>query len=418
MIKETFSLRRSPVLLISAFLAVIILILMLSRQFFFVPKILMLLLILLAVSVMGRVRPFLRDWFAFIGFIYLFDSLRGAIYIAICRLGLPVHTLYVIKAEQSLFGGIPSVVLQNLFLHPVSGKEFGWFEKFITVAYGTHFVAFILVGFFIWLHKSRDFRFFKMSFYLAIFLGLLGYFAIPTVPPWMASTVFGLLPRLIRFNAVIFNMAIPDITSGFDTNPIAAMPSLHAAFPFLCALILWRIYRWKAWPFYVYACIVLFAILYTGDHYFVDLLAGIILGVFCYSAARFLTRRENETEGASLVDNGSSGAGQKKLVRTVVVSLLILAIGIAIGSYNRRQFLSHPTSYNLYMPRYVDFFRDDDEFKTSYPIQYYLASHYFLKRDFNRSLDHFKKCLELSRTPQERSRAEHGVARLEELIGK
>jgi membrane-associated phospholipid phosphatase len=418
MLKERLPPRTAAVSLIVAILIVLIVILVFSRRFFFVPKILMLLLILLAVSAIGRVRLFIQDWFIFIGFIYLFDSLRGAVYIAICRFGLPVHTLYVIRAEQFLFGGIPSVILQNLFLHPVSGQEFGGFEKFITVAYGTHFVAFILIGFIIWLHKPREFRFFKVSFYLVIFLGLLGYFAIPTVPPWMASSVFGLLPRLIRFNAIIFNVAIPDITSGFDTNPIAAMPSLHAAFPFLCALILWRIYRWKAWPFYIYACIVLFAIIYTGDHYFVDLLAGIILGVFCYSAGRFLTRRECETEGAALVDNAGSGAGSKKLVRTVVVSLLTMAIGIAIGSYNRNQFLSHPASYNLYMPRYIDFFRDNDEWRASYPVQYYLASHYFLKRDFNRSLEHFKKCLELSRSPEQRSRAEHAIARLNELLGK
>jgi membrane-associated phospholipid phosphatase len=418
MLKERLPPRTVAVSLIIAFLIVLIVILILSRRFLFVPKILMLLLILLAVSAIGRVRLFLQDWFIFIGFIYLFDSLRGAIYIAICRFGLPVHTLYVIRAEQFLFGGIPSVILQNLFLHPVSGKEFGWFEKFVTVAYGTHFVAFILIGFIIWLHRPREFRFFKVSFYLVIFLGLLGYFAIPTVPPWMASSVFGLLPRLIRFNAIIFNVAIPDITSGFDTNPIAAMPSLHAAFPFLCALILWRIYRWKAWPFYVYACTVLFAIIYTGDHYFVDLLAGIILGVFCYNAGRFLTRRESETQGPSLVDNTSSGAGSKKLVRTLVVSLLTMAIGIAIGSYNRYQFLNHPDAYNLYMPRYIDFFRDIDESRTSYPVQYYLASHYFLKRDFDMSLEHFNICLELSRSPEQRSRAEQGIARLKELLGK
>jgi len=409
MLKERLPPRTSAVFLIVAFLTVLILILILSRRFFFVPKILMLLLVLLAVSAIGKVRLFLQDWFVFISFIYLFDSFRGAIYIAICRLGLPVHTLCVIRAEQFLFGGIPSVMLQNLFLQPVSGNEFGWFEKFITVTYGTHFVAFILVGFIIWLHKPREFRFFKASFYLVIFLGLLGYFAIPTVPPWMASSVFGLLPRLIRFNAIIFNMAIPDITSGFDTNPIAAMPSLHAAFPFLCALILWRVYRWKTWPFCLYMLLVLFAIVYTGDHYVVDVLAGIILGFLCYGAAVFLTRKDTQPESVFSGEKAGDAVAAKKMIRSIVVGLLILIAGIAIGSSNRSQFLRNPAAYNLYVPCYNDFFRHEEDFATNFQVQYYLGSHHFLKRDFDRAISYFEKCLVIARNEGEKQRAETGI---------
>jgi len=110
MLREKFSPRRSPVLLVVGLLAVLILILVLSKRFFFVPKILIILLVILAVTALGKVKLFLQDWFVFIGFIYLFDSFRGSIFIATCRLGLPVHTLYVIRIEQLLFGGVPSVM--------------------------------------------------------------------------------------------------------------------------------------------------------------------------------------------------------------------------------------------------------------------------------------------------------------------
>src|SRR4030042_2958832 len=116
MLKERFSPRRSPVLLVVAFLAVLILILVLSKRFFFVPKILIILLVILAVTALGKFKIFIQDWFVFIGFIYLFDSFRGSIFIATCRLGPPVHTLYVVKIAQFLFGGIPPVMLQNLLL--------------------------------------------------------------------------------------------------------------------------------------------------------------------------------------------------------------------------------------------------------------------------------------------------------------
>src|SRR4030042_7135610 len=100
MLKERFSPRRSPVLLVVAFLAVRILILILSKRFFFVPKTLIILLVILAVTAIGKVKLFLQDWFVFIGFIYLFDSFRGSIYIATCRRGPPGHTLFVLTIGQ------------------------------------------------------------------------------------------------------------------------------------------------------------------------------------------------------------------------------------------------------------------------------------------------------------------------------
>ena len=46
MLREKFSPRRSPVLLVVGLLAVLVLILVLSKRFFFVPKILKILLVL------------------------------------------------------------------------------------------------------------------------------------------------------------------------------------------------------------------------------------------------------------------------------------------------------------------------------------------------------------------------------------
>ncbi len=113
---------------------------------------------------MGKLRIFLQDWCVFIGFLYLFDSLRGTIYIATCRFGLPVYTTYVIKLEELLFGCISSVYLQKLLLHNNSSTQFSWFEKFVTVIHGSHFVAFLLIGFIIWLYKSDYFRFLRFLF--------------------------------------------------------------------------------------------------------------------------------------------------------------------------------------------------------------------------------------------------------------
>jgi membrane-associated phospholipid phosphatase len=418
MLKEKIQLKNSPLLLILFFLGSLFLVLILSKRFFFVPKILMILLVLIAVAVLGKLKIFLEDWFVFIGFIYLFDSLRGSIYIATCKFGLPVYTLYVIKLEKFLFGGIPPVVLQNWLLHPLSPTNFSWFEKFITVAHGSHFVAFLLVGFIIWLYKSNNFRFFKISFYLVIFLGLLGYFAFPTVAPWMAANVFGLFPRIIRFIAIIYNLAIPDLSSGFDTNPIAAMPSLHAAFPVLCSLILWRIYRWKASVFYLYALLMLFVIVYTGEHYIVDVLAGVVLAILCYFVAHKLTGMKSKTEKKHPVSENRQESGLGKMYRAMIGGILILFIGMVIGSYNRNQFLKHAIAYNLYVPKYIDFFKHEQDFRSNYQVQFYLGSHYLFKGEYQKAIPHYERSLALSKTDQEKERAEAGLNKCKELVGQ
>lgn len=409
--------RSTAAIIVILFVTALFLILFLSQRVFFVPKILIICLSLLVAAAVGRLTDFLRDWFLFIGFIYLFDSLRGSIFILTCQLDLPVYTLYVIKAEKLLFGAIPSVVLQDWFLRSPDPSGLTWFEKLITVAHGSHFVAFLVVGLVIWLYKASHFRFYKVSFYLVIFLGLLGYMAVPTVPPWMASNIFSLLPRIFRFNAVIFNMVIPDISSGFDTNPIAAMPSLHAAFPILLGLILWRLYRWRAFPFYLYVFLMLFAIVYTGDHYVVDIIAGGILAVLCYMAAASITKKDHAVTDPDPDSQRIQAKSRAKLIRSLVGGVVILAVGIGIGSYNRKQFVRYPMAYNLYAPRYVDFFKKEADFQSNFQVQFYLGSYHFLRKDFHTAIVYYQKSLKAARSDEEKKRAEGGLEACRKVLG-
>ena len=208
--------------------------------------------------------------------------MRGLIYLGICKLNKPVLTQYVIHLEKQLFGQIPSVFLQNILLDKSEPLSLSWLEKTLTFIHGTHYIAFLFVGFIIWIYKKQSFREYKLAFYLLVSSGISLYFLIPTTPPWIAYELFEAVPELIHFNTEIYNMHIPDLTSKFGTNPVAAMPSLHTAFPLLCAFLLFKYFRWKSWPFLVYTTAVLFTIVYTGDHYFIDIIAGAILALLSF----------------------------------------------------------------------------------------------------------------------------------------
>jgi len=392
---------RRPVGLILILLALAIVLPVVFNKFFFLPKILIIVLILLAAALLGRVKLFVQDWFVFISFLYLFDSLRGTIYIMTCKLQLPVHALYVLDLEKSLFGGVPSVWLQHLLLRPDPAGDFSWLERILTIFYGSHFIAFLFVGFVIWLYKSRSFPLFKTSFYLLSGIGVLFYFLVPTVPPWMASSRFELLPPLTRFNGMLLESVVADISNGFDTNPIAAMPSLHAAFPILSSLLLWKLYKWKAAVFYVYTMVVLFTIVYTGDHYVVDILAGLALSAACYAAASRMGRRSTADASAASAPANTRAPSNVVMNKKVLLGLGVFLVGVIIGSANKTQFLLNPTSYGFDVPRYADFFGSGDRFKDSFAVQIYLGNHYLGQRDYRNALGHLERSAELARDSKE-----------------
>jgi len=393
--------QRASLALVIAALSTALAFLLVFQRFLFLPKIVMVLLIMLAAWLLGKFGLFMKDWFVFIAFIYLFDSLRGIIYILTCKLSLPVHTLYVLKAEKALFGGIPSVFLQNLLLRPDPAGNFSWLEKTLTVFYGSHFIAFLLVGWIIWLYRRETHSLYTAAFYFLMSLGILFYAIAPTVPPWMASDHFGLIPPLTRFNTILFNFAIPDISGGFDTNPIAAMPSLHAAFPILCSFLLWGIYRWKAFAFYVYTLVILFAIVYTGDHYVIDVIAGLALAVACYWMARKIhAGRPGKPAGGPEPEIGPR-PGRAALNKRILLGLGVFLVGIVIGSVNKTQFLLHSNSYDLDVPRYADFFKNEALYRDNYRVQAYFGGHALARRDYRKALARFERAAGLAGSPIE-----------------
>lgn len=387
----------APIVFITSFLFVLVALFFLFQRYALLPKILVLFLFILSAALIGKLQPFIKDWFVFVAFVYLFDSLRGTIYILICKLSLPVYTLYVITIENFLFKTIPSVFLQNRLLTTTSPGHFSWLEKLLTVIHGSHFVAFLLIGFFIWSNKPTHFRLYKTSFYLAMITGLLFYLLIPTVPPWMASSQFNLLPPLTHFNVVLFNIVIPDISVGFDTNPIAAMPSLHALFPILCSILLWPLYRWKAAPFYLYTLLVLFTIVYSGDHYVTDILAGLILAVACYFTALKILKIKFENQETPF--SGESPVNFSHLKKPVILGLILLVLGISIGGLNKGEFIGRPYYYSLNAPKFIDFFSLQEKYKTDFQIQMYLGKYYTIREEYKKALPYFQRCLASANNP-------------------
>jgi membrane-associated phospholipid phosphatase len=142
----------------------------------------------------------------------------------------------------------------------------------------------------LWLLLRRPERFARAAGRLgATFdLTLLGYWLIPTAPPWWASEKLG------RMNGDVHRVVIevkrelrgeprPVSEHEVGANPWAAMPSDHFATALMTALLLLEADRRLGAAALGYAATLGFALVYLGEHYVLDLLAGASLAALVYT---------------------------------------------------------------------------------------------------------------------------------------
>lgn len=126
----------------------------------------------------------------------------------------------------------------------------------------------------LWVYFARHERFydFRNTLIAANLLGLLGYVLIPTAPPRMFPE-WGFVDTLAEHSAVSHESVAA------LANPYAAMPSLHAMDALIVGVAMALLVRhalakvaWLLWAPWVW-----FAVMSTGNHYWLDVLAGIVL---------------------------------------------------------------------------------------------------------------------------------------------
>jgi hypothetical protein len=113
-------------------------------------------------------------------------------------------------------------------------------------------------------------------------VGLLLYALLPTAPPWIQGTIEDemLVHRITRASNAGETRDPEQVYTIFtDPNPIAAMPSLHTAITVLMAFALWRIRPALGVAGALYSLAMGFALIYLGEHYLVDVIAGAGLAV-------------------------------------------------------------------------------------------------------------------------------------------
>lgn len=232
----------------------------------------MLLVLFVAAIALGQALRFLRDWLPFMGLLLAYESLRGLA----DNLGQIAHTTDLITIEQWLFGGyIPTLWLQQHLWHGFVQ----WYDVFFTTLYFMHFVLPLVCAFWLWTKHRAYYWQFVISLVILCFAGFITYMVFPATPPWLAARQ-GDLPNVTKVIDQVLDlfpkhMTVTAFYHNLNPNPVAAMPSLHAAFPWLVFLMLRQELRRKALWFLPYCIALWLAIVYMGEHYVIDAIAGI-----------------------------------------------------------------------------------------------------------------------------------------------
>jgi len=128
----------------------------------------------------------------------------------------------------------------------------------------------------VYLRRNGAFTRFRNAILIANVVGLVGFVLLPTAPPRMFPSL-GFLDTLDSFGGLNHGSGLVNLAA----NPYAAMPSLHAADALIVGVVLASVVRrrafkllWLAWPVWVW-----FAVMATGNHFWLDVAAGILLAV-------------------------------------------------------------------------------------------------------------------------------------------
>lgn len=130
----------------------------------------------------------------------------------------------------------------------------------------------------LWVYFRHHERFagFRNWLIAANVAGLLGYILVPTAPPRMFPE-WGFVDTLAQHSGVTHDSGIVALAA----NPYAAMPSLHSMDAFIVGVVMFGVCRslwsrtlWLVWPAWVW-----FSVMGTGNHYWLDVVAGVAIAV-------------------------------------------------------------------------------------------------------------------------------------------
>jgi PAP2 superfamily len=242
------------------------------------------------------------EWLPFFGLLVAYDFLRGAVAVVPAH----AHVAAQIAFDKAIAGGeVPTVWLQQ---HLWAPNHVHWYDYGVWGVYMTHFFAVWIVAAVLWRVSRPRFRRYVVLTMTLTLGAFLTYWLFPAQPPWLAGGDAA-MPWVERIVPEVWGqLGVPTIQSVYENgalvNTVAAMPSLHGAYPLMLMLFFWSAGWYARIGLGLYTLAMAFALVYGGEHFVMDILAGWAMCAAAYAlvaviyprAPRFL--RRTRTSGA------------------------------------------------------------------------------------------------------------------------
>ena len=243
-----------------------------------------------------RSRRFLVDWAPLILFWFAYDMMRGVAdsIRGIIQISAPYQWEHVLFSR--FFGGeIPPFWCQDFQAWLGDSVIRNIIDLLAANFYTLHFAIPIVVGWIFW-HTTNDRKTFYRYFYTLTILNIMALFTFmiyPVAPPWYVfnygfvqpihNSFFGLsagsLINVDKFLGIRFFSTVWD---SFNPNHFAAIPSLHGSYPIVTAIFLYQKFKRFKKSLVFYCIAVWLSAVYLNQHYFVDLIIGVIYLLAAY----------------------------------------------------------------------------------------------------------------------------------------
>ena len=190
------------------------------------------------------------------------------------------HARDIVSWERTL-GMFNELDVQSFALHR------HWVLDVANLTYfHAHFAVTTLFMFWAYLRRNRHYYFIRNAVFAADAIALAGYTFFPTAPPRMFPRL-GFIDTLERYSSVNHN------TFADLANPFAAVPSVHTCYSLLIASSCFFLVRQRfvrvAWL--LYPCLIVFSIVATANHFWLDAVFGAAVAVVAVLVAWTIERR-------------------------------------------------------------------------------------------------------------------------------
>ena len=248
------------------------------------------------VASIGRSRDdviqMVRDWLVLVAIYMAYDYSRGTA----DQWGIGVNYTLLRDIDRLLFfGNDPGVWMQKTFLR----SDVRWYDVGGAIVYMLHFVLPVVPLASLRVRQRTEWIRYVRRFALTLAIAVSVFIMFPAAPPWMSAEK-GLFPPIQRITGRgWWELNLKTVSKTLDRgaavlNAVAAMPSLHAGLSLLAAL--WFTRNARLWIRVVamgYPLIMTATLVYFGEHYVIDCLAGFVVVITAWIIAdRWEARRD------------------------------------------------------------------------------------------------------------------------------